>query len=69
DLDDTVFLSHSLADASADRSICGGWLDCGSRADSDTPNQGAKHQGSMLSDEGASGKWMRLHLDFRSTVS
>src|SRR6478609_1288609 len=24
DLDDTVFLSHSLADASADRSICGG---------------------------------------------
>src|SRR5690606_41133415 len=26
DLDDTVFLSHSLADASADRSICGGWV-------------------------------------------
>src|SRR5690606_25511252 len=26
DLDDTVFLSHSLADASADRSICGGWM-------------------------------------------
>src|SRR5690606_32691598 len=29
DLDDTVFLSHSLADASADRSICGGWMNVG----------------------------------------
>src|SRR5690606_20895686 len=54
DLDDTVFLSHSLADTSADWSICGGWDDCGPRW-TDTPKLGARHQRSILSDAGASG--------------
>ncbi|MBG9885251.1 hypothetical protein ABE10_01350 [Bacillus toyonensis] len=43
DLDDTVFLSHSLADACADRSICGGWDGCGpGRRTRRTKAQGTK---------------------------
>src|SRR5690554_1103562 len=42
DLDDTVFLSHSLADTSADRSICGGWMIVMPRW-TDTPKLGARH--------------------------
>src|SRR6478735_8996280 len=59
DLDDTVFLRHTLANTCADRSICGGWVSVRRHA-----NTGATHQRSSIRDSrglgnlAPRGEWM-----------